>query len=214
MAKKKSQTYELFGTFRWSKVFPDNRVFDGPEGTDYEAFDGLYITDFIFEEDALEKFEATGSQWKVYGNEPTEKKRAESREKHGLEEGQFMIRPRREHAPQHGIAALSGPPTVVLGDGTPIDPAEGMGVGNGSEGYVNFTVYQTGVGNGSRLNGIQVTDWKKYPLATGKASFQTRAVRVHEYTGEDEETPAAKPKATKAKASKAEEELADDEIPL
>ena len=65
---KKSKSWELFGTFRWSKVFPINRDMEGPEGNDYSRHGGMYITDFIMDEDNLEKFEASGSNWKVYGS--------------------------------------------------------------------------------------------------------------------------------------------------
>lgn len=210
MAKSKSQTWELYGKFRWAKIFPQNREMKGPEGTDFSEHDGMYMIDVVVDESNLALFEQSGSNWKIYGVKKSE------REKFNLEDGEFLIRPRRKHI--HHIPVFGGPPVVVMADGRNIDPANGMGVGNGSEGYIQFTTYNTTLQVGSRLDGVQVIKWVEYPLASGGggANFLNRGeTTVIEREEEEEETSTPPKKTASAKKAKApvDEDL-DDEIPF
>jgi len=204
MAKQKAKTYEVQGTYRYMKGFPQNKDTRGPEGANWDEHGGMYITDFIMDEDNLAIFEESGSQWKTYGHTKAE------RTKHNLEQGEFMIRPRRKHVEKY--AQYGGPPVVVLADGTPIDPTEGMGVGNGSTGYLQYTVYQTPLHAGSRWLGSQIIDWKQYPItAPSGAAFANRGeshISMSEDAPMDEDTPAPKARV------KVVDVLEDDEIPF
>ena len=198
MAKQKPKTFELQGEYRYFKGFPQNKDTRGPEGAGWADHGGMYITDFLMDEDNLAVFEASGSQWKVYGNTKTE------RTKYNLEEGQFMIRPRRKHEEKY--ESYGGPPVVVMADGSPIDPVEGMGVGNGSTGYLQYIVYQTPLHAGSRWLGSQIIDWKQWPLSSGAGVAFANRGETHITMSED---------ATVVDSDQqVDDDLLEDEIPL
>lgn len=213
---KKSQTFELFGKFRYFKGFPQNKDTRGPEGADWASHGGMYITDFIMDEENMKKFKSSKSQWKLYDrnyiNEAGDKPF-----KDVLGDDEYLIRPRRKHEAKY--AQYGGAPAVVLANGQPIDPTEGMGVGNDSEGFVVFSVY-TAPGNyrGSRWEGAQITKWLQYPIGSGEGiHFENRgetAISMSPDAEVDAEDVGQTTKASKAKAREAVDDLEDDEIPL
>lgn len=212
MAKAKAKTFEVWGEFRYARVFPQNRDKEGPKGSGWDKVGGMYTVDIIVDKENANIIRDSGSALKIRSNMD---KGAEF-----LEDGQYLVRFRRAH--EHKIADFAGPPVVELADGTTIDPAEGIGVGNGSKGYLQFTVYETELQNGTRLEGIQVIEWHQYPLATGHgAAFAKRGeTTIVEADVEDEDedeveepVKTTKKKSTSAKKVDMAEDL-DDEIPL
>lgn len=209
---KKSKTFELFGKFRYFKGFPQNKDNRGPEGADWASHGGMYICDFIIDEENMKKFKQSGSQWKLYDRNYIND-RGEKPFKEVLGEDEYLFRPRRKHEAKY--AQYGGAPAVVLADGTPIDPTEGMGVGNDSEGFVVFSVY-TAPGNykGSRWEGAQITKWLQYPIGSGEGiHFENRGETDISMSPDAEMEEDETPKASKAKSKEKVEDLEDD-IPL
>jgi len=139
--KSKSQLYEVEGKLYWAKLFEHNR----DKNEDFHGPGGAYTVDVLLEKDQLDIVTKSGSRLKPKM----------------VDEG-IVIRFKRKHIHPAGIDELGGPPRVADKDKNLWD--EGTLIGNGSIGKVYFTVYETKMGNGTRLEGVQVTDLVEYEV--------------------------------------------------
>ena len=130
-----AQLVELEGTLNWAKVFSFNK----DTNEDYHGPGGAYTVDVLLEKDQLDKLTKSGSRLKPK-----------------VTDDGIAIRFKRKHINAAGIEEFGGPPKVV--DAEKELWPEGVLIGNGSKGKVYISVYETKLGKGTRLEGIQVTD--------------------------------------------------------
>ena len=129
-----TELVELEGIASWAKVFGFNK--DNNE--EFHGEGGAYTIDVLLEKDQLDKLTKSGSRLKP---------------KIG-DEG-ISIRFKRKHL--NPVEPLwGGPPKVVTADKYPF-PGETL-IGNGSKVMIYVTIYDTKLGKGTRLEGIQVLD--------------------------------------------------------
>ena len=128
---------KMTGTAMWAKVFPHNK----DKNEDFHGVGGAYVLDLIVDQQGEQEFKATGArtQPKV------------------TDEG-VAIKFKRKHT--HHIADFGGAPQVVDADGNDWD---GTLIGNGSTVEVAYTVYDTKMGKGCRLEGVRVIDLVELP---------------------------------------------------
>jgi len=133
-----SKTYKLTGTAMWAKVFPHNM----DKNEDFHGPGGAYTIDVIVEQEAKDEFVATGARTspKV------------------TDEGVAIKFKRKHNHPS--IADFGGAPQVVDADSNDWD---GTLIGNGSTVEVAYTVYDTKMGKGCRLEGVRVVDLVELP---------------------------------------------------
>jgi len=133
-----SQTYKITGKSKWAKIFPHSM----DKNEDFHGPGGAYTIDLIVEQEAKDTFVSTGAR-------TTPK----------VTEDGVTIKFKRKHN-HPTIDAFGGPPQVVDADSNDWD---GTLVGNGSEVEVAFTVYDTKMGKGCRLEGVRVIDLVELP---------------------------------------------------
>lgn len=138
-----TQLIELEGIANWAKVFEANRDMN----TDFHGEGGAYTVDVQLEKEELDKLTKSGSRLKPK-----------------LGDDGVSIRFKRKHIHPGGIEELGGPPKVVGPDKEPID---GL-IGNGSRVKVYASVYDTKLGKGTRLEGMQVVDLVEYESEGGE----------------------------------------------
>lgn len=130
----KTQLYSVTGLAKWAKVFPRNKdtneAFHGPGGG--------YTIQVVLDKEELDKVTKSGARLKPQ-----------------LTEDGVEIKFRRKHT-NPAIKEFGGPPKVVDADNKPMD--EEVSIGNGSKVEVFFTVYETSMGKGTRLEGVRVLD--------------------------------------------------------
>ena len=128
---------KLTGTAMWAKVFPHNK----DKNEDFHGVGGAYVLDLIVDQQGEQEFKATGARTnpKV------------------TDEG-VAIKFKRKHT--HHIEDFGGAPQVVDADGNDWD---GTLIGNGSTVEVAYTVYDTKMGKGCRLEGVRVVDHVELP---------------------------------------------------
>jgi len=134
-----TQLVELEGIANWAKVFEFNR----DKNEDFHGEGGAYTVDVQLEKEELDKLTASGSRLKPK-----------------LTDDGISIRFKRKHIHPMGIEELSGPPKVVDADKNPF-PGDTL-IGNGSKVKVYVSVYDTKMGKGTRLEGMQVVDLVEY----------------------------------------------------
>ena len=132
-----AQLLELEGIANWAKVYETNR----DTNEDFHGEGGAYTVDVLLEKEELDKLTKSGSRLKPKI----------------VDEG-ISIRFKRKHIHPAGIEELGGPPKVVGPDKEPINQL----IGNGSKVKVYVSVYDTKMGKGTRLEGMQVTDLIEY----------------------------------------------------
>lgn len=139
----KSKNVKLRGTFKWAKVFEENRDMEGFDGA-YKDCDGAYTIDVGLSAEEYQKLKEAGSQ-------------KEAREKDGL----FWVKFTRKHT-HPKIPDLGGPPGVFTGQGEAWDyDVDGI-IPNDSSGTVLVNVYKAGRVTGTRLQKIQVLEKAEY----------------------------------------------------
>jgi len=138
-----AQLLELEGIASWAKVYEENR----DKNEDFHGEGGAYTVDVLLEKEELDKLTKSGSRLKPKI----------------VDEG-ISIRFKRKHIHPAGIEELGGPPKVVGPDKEPIDCL----IGNGSKVKVYVSVYDTKMGKGTRLEGMQVTDLIEYESESGE----------------------------------------------
>jgi hypothetical protein len=137
-----SQTYYITGKAQWAKVFTHNK--DSNE--DFHGPGGAYTVDLVVDKEELDAFVATGAR--------TTPKTAED----GM-----LIKFKRKHT-HPTIPAFGGPPQVVDAEKNAWD---GTLIGNDSILEVAYTVYDTKMGKGSRLEGVRVIEHVALPEFEG-----------------------------------------------
>jgi len=137
-----STTYYITGTAQWAKVFAHNK----DKNEDFHGPGGAYVVDLIVDKEELDAFVATGAR-------TTPKT---------TEEG-VAIKFKRKHT-HPTIAAFGGPPQVVDANK---DAWDGTLIGNGSTVEIAYTVYDTKMGKGSRMEGMRVIDHVELPPMEG-----------------------------------------------
>ena len=216
--KAKTKYLEIPVTFEWTKVFKPEM--EGPEGSDYASHGGMYSVDAIMKKAAYKELIAAGSQKQaqVFYEDKWYSEKAVTTFNRGKEKAERMpsyedlydkadrvkVKFQRKHdAP----FTYGGPPQVAHADGTPWHVDEDGLIGNGSEGILYVSVYESGGFKGTRLNGLQVLNHIPYESDFDPEDDST-GFRMPDRTG------SAKPKATKAKAKQPEPEVEEDEIPF
>ena len=132
---------KLTGTAMWAKVFPHNK----DKNEDFHGPGGAYVLDLIVDQQGEQEFLATGAR-------TTPKV---------TDEG-VAIKFKRKHT--HHIEDFGGSPQVVDADNNDWD---GTLIGNGSTVEVAYTVYDTKMGKGCRLEGVRVIDHVELPPLEG-----------------------------------------------
>lgn len=213
MAKNESKTkyLELPCRFEWAKVFPENMDRTGPNNS-WADHGGAYTVDVILTKDVFQQLEAAGSQKKplvlVDGKWQGLNQLGKKDFNDAFEEAdEVKIKLKRNHSspfPQYG-----GPPPVGHADGTYWSLQDDGLIGNGSEGIVYVSVYETGSYTGTRLDRMQILHHVEYESdydpEAGPRGFPNR----------EEKRPSPKStKKTSAKAPAPSREELDDEIPF
>lgn len=148
-AKKESTTklLEVEGILNWAKVFEFNR----DKNEDFHGEGGAYTVDVLLEKAELDKLTKSGSRLKPK-----------------ITDDGIAIRFKRKHIHPTGIEEFGGAPRVVIGEESPEEfPADTL-IGNGTRAKVFFTVYDTKLGKGTRLEAIQVLDLQEYESEGGE----------------------------------------------
>jgi hypothetical protein len=130
----KSSLHSVTGIAKWAKVFEFNR----DRGEFHKEYDGAYTIQVYLEESEMKKHSASGS-----------------RAKPKIDDDGVYVQYRRKHI-NSVIPALGGAPKVVDANDEPWD-SDNL-IGNGSKVEVFFTVYDSKMGKGTRLEGIRVLD--------------------------------------------------------
>ena len=137
-----AELVELEGIANWAKVYETNRDMN----TDFHGEGGAYTVDVQLEKEELDKLTKSGSRLKPK-----------------LGDDGISIRFKRKHI-HPSIPEFGGPPKVVGPDKEPIDCL----IGNGSKVKVYVSVYDTKLGKGTRLEGMQVVDLVEYESEGGE----------------------------------------------
>ena len=133
-----TKTIELHGILEWAKLFEGNR-----DNGEYDVeTDGATTVDIIMDADALKVMKEAGVR---------------KQEKPDLEGRGARVKFKRPWKDKFDRTWAAGPPKVYAPDGSPWTPEDGL-IGNGSIGVVYVDVYDTKMGKGSRLAGVQVID--------------------------------------------------------
>ena len=166
-----TKTIELTGTLEWAKLFEGNR--DNGE-YDIET-DGATTVDLIMDDKTLKAMKDAGIR----------KSAKES-------EGGYRVKFKRPWKDKFDREWAAGPPKVFGPDGSEWD--DGALIGNGSVGVVFVDVYDTKMGKGCRLNGVQVIDHVSFEGSGG----QSAGIKPRDYT---KDTPKAEAPPVAAKKS-------------
>jgi len=177
-----TKTIEIQGTIEWAKLFEDNR-----DNGEYDVeTDGATTVDIIVDE-------ATSKRIKDAGIRKTGK----------VEEGGIRYKMKRPWKDKFDREWAAGPPKVFGPDGS-VWP-DGELIGNGSVGVVFVDVYDTKMGKGCRLNGVQVIDHVSFEGAGG----QSAGIKPKDYTSQT-----APPKPVTASAPPAPVKQSPGDIPF
>lgn len=139
-----AELFEVEGTALWAKLFERNK----DRNEDFHGPGGGYTVDVVLEKDQLDIVTKSGSRLKPKM----------------VEEG-IAIGFKRRHTHPAGIEELGGPPRVADADKNLWD--DSVNIGNGSKVRVYFSVYDTKMGKGTRLEGVQVLDLVEYEGSEG-----------------------------------------------
>jgi hypothetical protein len=138
-----SNTYYITGTAQWAKVFAHNK--DNNE--DFHGPGGAYVVDLVVDKEELDGFVATGAR--------TTPKTTDN----GM-----TIKFKRKHT-HPTIPSFGGPPQVVDADKGAWD---GTLIGNGSTIEIAYTVYDTKMGKGCRMEGVRIIEHVELPPMDGE----------------------------------------------
>lgn len=161
-----TKTIELTGTLEWAKLFEGNR----DQGEYDIETDGATTVDLVMEEATFKTMKDSGV-------------RKQAKEA----EGGYRVKFKRPWADKFGRDWAAGPPKVFGPDGSDW-PADEL-IGNGSVGVVFLDVYDTKMGKGCRLAGVQVIDHVAFEGAGG----QGFSIKPKDYTSGAPSTPSSPP---------------------
>ena len=190
MTEKKSSQHKIYAKFNYARVFEQNKDKVGFKDELVGTGGECTVVAFVDKENAA-IVKDSGSQLKKSFNDDGEA---------------FYKFKRKWDAPY----TYGGAPQVAKPDGSAWDiDVDGL-IGNGSEGWLWFSVYETSKGNGTRLDAIQVVDHIKY--VSDKPYVPNTGIKFENYTSKEEATPeVAKPKS---KAKVTTPVIEDDDIPF
>lgn len=145
MAEEKTESttvlVDIEGILNWAKLFEFNR----DKNEDFHGVGGAYTVDVLLEKAELDKLTKSGSRLKPK-----------------ITDEGISIRFKRKHI-HPTIEEFGGPPRVVIGpDGETEEFPDDTLIGNGTRAKVFFTVYDTKMGKGTRLEAVQVLDLVEY----------------------------------------------------
>ncbi len=187
-----TKTIELTGTLEWAKLFEFNR----DQGEFDVETDGATSVNLLMDEATFKKMKDAGVRKQGKKDDET---------------GQIKVNFKRAWADKFGRDWAAGPPKVFTPAGNDWDAQEMGLIGNGSTGVVFLDVYDTKMGKGCRLNGVQVVDHVEFESDSGEGGGGGFSIKPKDYTG------GAAPKATPAPAAKPSSKagsLGDDDIPF
>ena len=138
-----STTHYITGLASWAKLFPHNK----DKNEDFHGPGGAYTIDLIVDKEELESFSSTGA-----------------RTTPRITEDGTVIKFKRKHD-HAAIPAFGGPPQVVDADKQAWD---GTLIGNGSTVECAYTVYDTKMGKGCRLEGVRIIEHIELPPMDGE----------------------------------------------
>lgn len=143
-----TKTIELTGTLEWAKLFESNR-----DTGEYDVeTDGATTITLLMEDDVFKAMQSEGVR----------KQGKPDPEGRGV-----RVTFKRPWKDKFDRDWASGPPVVFTPSGTSWDlDTDGL-IGNGSVGVVFLDVYDTKMGKGCRLNGVQVIDHVTFESAGG-----------------------------------------------
>lgn len=153
-----AKTYKLPAEFHWAKVFESNRDKEGYKGQAKE-FGGEYSVVCVLDPEDVAKHKASGSQKKVKSDPEM------------YDGAKYVEYARRHEAVVKGevIRAWSGPPLLYDADGGEW-PKDKL-IGNGSKGFVKFTVYDAGENKGTRLDALMITELVEFDGAVNNEDY-------------------------------------------
>lgn len=158
-----TNTIELTGIIEWAKLFESNR--DNGE-YDIET-DGATTVDLIMDDETYQAMKDAGVR----------KQGKPDQEGRGTK-----VKFKRAWKDKYDRSWADGAPSVFKPDGTVWDlDTDGL-IGNGSMGVVFLDVYDTKMGKGCRLSGVQVIDHIQYDSGGGATTF---GPRPRNYTADD-----------------------------
>lgn len=175
-----TKTIELTGTLEWAKLFEFNR----DQGEYDVETDGATTVTLLMDDDVF----------KMMKDEGVRKQGKPDAEGRGTRV--TFKRPWKDKFDRDWAA---GPPTVFNPAGSTWDSeADGL-IGNGSVGVVYLDVYDTKMGKGCRLNGVQVIDHVVFESTGGGGG--SPSIKPKNYTqGQAAAAPVAKATAAPAAA--------------
>ena len=140
-----SNTYYISGTANWAKVFANNK----DKNEDFHGPGGAYTLDLVVDKEEEDAFKATGAR-------TSPKMTADG----------TSIKFKRKHV-HPTISEFGGPPQVVDAEKNSWD---GTLIGNGSTVELAYTVYDTKMGTGTRLEGVRIIEHVELPPMEGGGS--------------------------------------------
>ena len=168
-----TKTIELHGILEWAKLFESNR-----DQGEYDAeTDGATTVDIIMEDDVFKMMKDAGVRKQGKADPDGRGTR---------------VKFKRPWKDKFDRDWAGGPPKVYGPDGSEWTAESGL-IGNGSIGVVYVDVYDTNMGQGARLSGVQVIDHVAFEGEGGTPPGPT----PKDYTKGAGSTP--KPSATPAK---------------
>ena len=176
-----TNTIELQGTLEWAKLFEGNR----DKGEFDQETDGATTIDIILDDDNLAIMKAAGVR-----------KQAKA-----ADGGGHRVKFKRGWKDPFDRDWAAGAPNVFQPNGEAWAPDNGL-IGNGSTGVVFVDVYDTKMGKGARLAGVQVITHVEFEGEGGGGS----SVKPKDYTA------GAAPSGAAAKTPVKQD--MDDEIPF
>jgi hypothetical protein len=186
-----TKTIELTGTLEWAKLFEFNR-----DTGEYDVeTDGATTVTLLMEDDVFKSMKDAGVR--KQGKPDPE----------GRGTRVTFKRPWKDKFDRDWAA---GPPVVYGPAGTSWDSEVDGLIGNGSVGVVFLDVYDTKMGTGCRLNGVQVIDHVPFEAGGGGGA---PGIRPRNYTKDQPDSPPPPAKVT-AKAAANSTKVPPGDIPF
>jgi len=165
-----TKTIELTGTLEWAKLFESNR-----DNGEYDVeTDGATTVTLLMEDDVFKAMKDAGVR-KQGKPDPDGK---------GI-----RVTFKRPWKDKFDREWAGGAPKVFTPAGEEWDMSTDGLIGNGSVGVVFLDVYDTKMGKGCRLSGVQVVDHVEFEGGGGGGA---PAIKPRNYTGQSSETPTPK----------------------